>query len=68
MLTALSNIGLLTPREVLDEVLAAEDIPLNSREGFVRQLIGWREFMRAAYIPKLAGHQANAAKFLAGLH
>ena len=52
VLTPMLNIGLLTPREVLDAVLSADDIPLNSLEGFVRQLIGWREFMRAAYILK----------------
>lgn len=51
-ISPLLNIGLLTPREVLDEVLAyavQHDIPINSLEGFVRQVLGWREFMRAAY-------------------
>ncbi|MEL7115471.1 MAG: FAD-binding domain-containing protein, partial [Pseudomonadota bacterium] len=46
------NIGLLTPRQVLDATLAhadRHDVPLNSVEGFVRQIIGWREFMRATY-------------------
>ncbi|AFG36992.1 cryptochrome/photolyase family protein [Spirochaeta africana] len=46
------NIGLLSPRQVLDAVLAhagRNHIPINSLEGFIRQLIGWREFMRAAY-------------------
>jgi deoxyribodipyrimidine photolyase-related protein len=52
VLTPMLNTGLLTPREVLDAVLSADNIPLNSLEGFVRQLIGWREFMRAAYILK----------------
>ncbi|MGQ7844028.1 cryptochrome/photolyase family protein [Granulosicoccus sp. 3-233] len=52
VLTPMLNTGLLTPREVLDTALAAQqefDIPLNSVEGFVRQIIGWREFMRATY-------------------
>lgn len=42
------NSGLLTPQEVIDEVLKAHrnrDIPMNSIEGFIRQVIGWREFM-----------------------
>ena len=52
VLTPMLNVGLLTPREVLDAVLSADNIPLNSLEGFVRQLIGWREFVRAAYILK----------------
>ncbi|MEM0900006.1 MAG: cryptochrome/photolyase family protein [Pseudomonadota bacterium] len=50
VLTPALNIGLLTPRQVLDAVLEkADDVPLNSVEGFVRQVIGWREFMRATY-------------------
>lgn len=51
LLTAPLNIGLLDPREVLRAVLedAPEQTPLASREGFVRQLIGWREYMRALY-------------------
>ena len=52
MLTPVLNIGLLTPRQVLDTTLAyaeRKDIPLNSLEGFLRQIIGWREFMRATY-------------------
>ncbi len=48
------NLGLLHPREVVDAALAfAEDgrrrIPLASIEGFVRQLIGWREFVHHVY-------------------
>jgi deoxyribodipyrimidine photolyase-related protein len=46
------NTGLLTPREVIDKTLehaAAHDIPLNSLEGFVRQIIGWREYVRGNY-------------------
>lgn len=52
VLTPALNIGLLTPQQVVDAALdAAErrDIPLNSVEGFIRQIIGWREFMRATY-------------------
>ena len=52
VLTPMLNIGLLTPQQVLDRTLAraeAGDIPLNSLEGFVRQIIGWREFMAAMY-------------------
>lgn len=47
------NVGLLTPDVVIDAALAhIKAIPLNSMEGFIRQIIGWREFMRAAYIFK----------------
>ncbi len=43
------NNGLLTPKQVLEAVLSC-DVPLASLEGFVRQLIGWREFMRMVYV------------------
>lgn len=43
------NSGLLTPEEVLDKVLAVTHPPLASLEGFVRQVLGWREFVRGIY-------------------
>jgi len=51
LLTAALNIGLLDPRDVVQAVLdgADHDTPLASVEGFVRQVIGWREYMRATY-------------------
>lgn len=52
LLSAPLNIGLLTPREVVDAALEAareRGTPLASIEGFVRQVIGWREYMRATY-------------------
>ncbi|MFX0197973.1 MAG: cryptochrome/photolyase family protein [Candidatus Hodarchaeota archaeon] len=53
VLSPLLNAGLLTPMEVLENVLTAAEhnkIPINSLEGFVRQIIGWREFVRGAYL------------------
>ncbi|MEZ4685522.1 MAG: cryptochrome/photolyase family protein [Bacteroidia bacterium] len=53
LLTPMLNIGLLSPMQVVDRALAfAEDneVPLPSLEGFVRQIIGWREYMRATYV------------------
>lgn len=46
------NTGLLTPMEVVEAALEFADnheVPINSLEGFIRQVIGWREFMRATY-------------------
>ena len=46
------NIVLITPKEVIDKTLEAygqKDLPMNSVEGFIRQIIGWREFVRAIY-------------------
>ena len=39
------NLHRLLPREVLRDALGAE-VPLQSKEGFVRQILGWREFVR----------------------
>ena len=39
------NIGLLTPRDVINKALQhaeQESIPINSLEGFIRQIIGWK--------------------------
>ncbi|MBL0739944.1 cryptochrome/photolyase family protein [Chryseolinea lacunae] len=52
VLTPMLNTGLLSPRYVLDTTLRfarENNVPLNSCEGFVRQLIGWREFVRGVY-------------------
>lgn len=51
VLTPLLNVGLLSPRQVLEAALTQmEHVPLNSLEGFVRQVIGWREFIRLVYL------------------
>ena len=52
VLTPMLNIGLLTPGQVIEAVrqhASDHEVPLNSLEGFVRQIVGWREFMRATY-------------------
>jgi len=52
VLTPMLNVGLLTPEYIITETLqyASENqLPINSLEGFVRQIIGWREFIRAVY-------------------
>lgn len=44
------NLHLLTPQEVVEAVVAnPSDAPLNAVEGYVRQVIGWREFVRGVY-------------------
>ena len=49
-ITPALNIGLLDPQRVIDRVLAKSgEIPMNSLEGFIRQIIGWREFMHGIY-------------------
>jgi deoxyribodipyrimidine photolyase-related protein len=52
LLTPMLNSGLLTPKDVIDKVLditKKQDIPMNSSEGFIRQVLGWREFMHGVY-------------------
>lgn len=66
ILTPYLNIGLLTPKYVVRETLKyakdnSKTIPLNSLEGFLRQIIGWREFMRAMY--ELHGSKMRTRNF-----
>ena len=52
VLTPMLNVGLLTPQQILDatlDIASTQDIPLNSLEGFIRQILGWREFIRIVY-------------------
>lgn len=52
LLSSSLNLKLLNPRECVDKAVKAfhsRKAPLNSVEGFVRQIIGWREFIRGVY-------------------
>ena len=52
VLSSSLNLGLITPKEVIGKSIdyaEKNDIPLNSLEGFIRQIIGWREFIRGIY-------------------
>ena len=53
VISPMLNAGLITPQETIDKVIKAmqkdTDIPLSSVEGFVRQVMGWREFVRGIY-------------------
>lgn len=50
LLTPALNTGLLSPQEVVDAAMErSDDVPMNSLEGFIRQVIGWREYMRGVY-------------------
>jgi deoxyribodipyrimidine photolyase-related protein len=58
------NIGLLSPREVCaaaERAYARGEAPLNAVEGFIRQILGWREYMRGLYWLKMPEYaQSNA--------
>jgi deoxyribodipyrimidine photolyase-related protein len=48
-ISPLLNNGLLTPGEVIEWVLEQKNVPNNSIEGFIRQVIGWREWVNCLY-------------------
>ncbi|MAI76665.1 MAG: cryptochrome/photolyase family protein [Pelagibacteraceae bacterium TMED65] len=43
------NIGLITPKEIVEKIRINPPQKLNSYEGYIRQIIGWREFIRGIY-------------------
>lgn len=52
VLTPMMNVGLLKPMDVINAAIdyaADNEVPLNSLEGFLRQIMGWREFIRGMY-------------------
>ena len=54
------NLGLLTPREVCLAVIQAynqQKAPLHSTEGFLRQIMGWREYIRGFYWMHMPDYQ-----------
>lgn len=56
LLSSYINIGLLLPLEVCQKAEAAYRkgrVSLNSAEGFIRQILGWREFIRGIYWLKM---------------
>ena len=55
LISPLINSGLLTPNYVINELneyAKKKNIPINSYEGIIRQIIGWREFIRGIYVVK----------------
>jgi deoxyribodipyrimidine photolyase-related protein len=58
-LSAALNLKLLNPREVVAAAVAAYHAgtaPLSSVEGFVRQILGWREYVRGIYWTRMPGY------------
>ncbi len=56
------NVGLLDPLtmcKMVEEAYLNGSVPLNSAEGFIRQIIGWREYIRGIYWLKMPGYEAN---------
>jgi deoxyribodipyrimidine photolyase-related protein len=56
------NCGLLTPLECIELAEAAYHkgaAPLNAVEGFIRQILGWREFVRGIYWLKMPDYKSS---------
>jgi len=52
IISPMMNVGLITPKYILERTLRyihENTVPLNSSEGFIRQILGWREFIRGIY-------------------
>ena len=71
MLSTSINLGLLDPLELCERAEKSYrdgDAPLNSVEGFIRQIIGWREYIRGFYWHRMPHLQkANALNAQRGL-
>ncbi len=60
LLSAFLNLGLLHPREVIQRAIQVAEtyaVPLNSLEGFVRQILGWREYIHGMYWYKMPAYR-----------
>jgi deoxyribodipyrimidine photolyase-related protein len=61
LLSLYMNNGLLTPQEVVNRVLEAfkqQLAPIEAVEGFVRQIVGWREYIRGVYQEKMPEYKS----------
>ncbi|WP_458187631.1 cryptochrome/photolyase family protein [Haladaptatus sp. NG-WS-4] len=75
LLSSSVNLGLVHPRELIEtavDAFDAGDAPINSVEGFVRQVLGWREFVRHVYrrwMPEMVGaNRLDANRALPSLY
>ena len=62
LLTPTLNIGLLSPQRIVDAAMSSPNVPMNSLEGFLRQIIGWREYIRLVYHQR--GRRMRTKNFL----
>lgn len=55
ILTPMMNVGLISPMDIIESAISYADennVSINALEGFVRQIMGWREFIRGMYEAK----------------
>ena len=58
------NTKMLSPKEVIEQVVETwrknkDDIDISQVEGFIRQILGWREFMRGMYWKEMPDYESN---------
>ncbi len=64
LLSMYLNVGLVAPLEVceaVEEAYRKGKVPLNAAEGYIRQIIGWREYIRGIYWLKMPGYTEENA-------
>lgn len=60
LISGAMNMGLLSPEEVIEKAEEAyhqEKAPLSSVEGFIRQILGWREYIRGVYLRSMPEYE-----------
>jgi len=60
LLSGAMNIGLITPLEAIEKAEEAyheEKAPLSAVEGFIRQILGWREYIRGVYLRSMPEYE-----------
>lgn len=61
-ISGLLNIGLLNPKNVIDKAINSKNIKIESLEGFIRQILSWREYVRLLY--KMKHIEFNKMNFM----
>ncbi len=64
VISPMLNVGLIAPGEIIDSAIAfakQNNVPVNSLEGFIRQILGWREFLRGIY--EVKGSEERTTNF-----
>ena len=70
-ISACLNNGLLTPKQVLDILFAAQPkhpVAIEELETFIRQIIGWREYVRGLYVTQNVSDKGMGASATRALH
>jgi deoxyribodipyrimidine photolyase-related protein len=70
-ISAALNIGLLTPKQVVNAILAhhaKHPFTMANLESFIRQIVGWREYVRGIYVTQNVSQKAFSSTATKALH